>query len=209
MNTKQRILTASIKLFNEDGLKNITTNHIAKELGISPGNLYYHFKNKEEIIMAIYDEMIVYMNNAWALEIDSIAIVNYLKKLSHLYYEYRFFQYELVEILRKNEKLRKKYNANKEKRIKEIKLVFYKLKELGLINCRDNFIENLVELLWMLSEFWMTNSKIKNQDFESFDLKEYFELIKEIVFPVLTREGIVFLNQSISNLVTFEYKELC
>lgn len=195
MNTKQRILTASIKLFNEDGLKNITTNHIAKELGISPGNLYYHFKNKEEIIMAIYDEMIVYMNNAWALEIDSIAIVNYLKKLSHLYYEYRFFQYELVEILRKNEKLRKKYNANKEKRIKEIKLVFYKLKELGLINCRDNFIENLVELLWILSEFWMTNSKIKNQDFESFDLKEYFELIKEIVFPVLAREGIIFLKK--------------
>ncbi|HEY5975523.1 MAG TPA: TetR/AcrR family transcriptional regulator, partial [Geobacteraceae bacterium] len=55
--TKSRILETAIELFNDKGTKAVTTNHIAAALGISPGNLYYHFRNKEEIIRAIFDQM--------------------------------------------------------------------------------------------------------------------------------------------------------
>ncbi|MCK9506016.1 MAG: TetR/AcrR family transcriptional regulator [Porticoccaceae bacterium] len=53
MKRKEVILRVSLALFNEQGESNITSVDIANEMEISPGNLYYHFKGKEEIIASL------------------------------------------------------------------------------------------------------------------------------------------------------------
>ncbi|MFF5263835.1 TetR/AcrR family transcriptional regulator [Actinomadura viridis] len=55
--TKERILDGSLELFNSKGVTAVTTNHIADHLGMSPGNLYYHFRSKEHIIRALFERI--------------------------------------------------------------------------------------------------------------------------------------------------------
>src|SRR5512137_3067511 len=55
--TRERILDAALVLFNADGSHAVSTRHIAARLGISPGNLYYHFGNKEEIVLCLYERI--------------------------------------------------------------------------------------------------------------------------------------------------------
>ncbi|MBC9249057.1 TetR family transcriptional regulator [Pseudomonas alcaligenes] len=55
MKTRDRILECALQLFNEQGEPNVSTLEIATELGISPGNLYYHFHGKEPLVMTLFE----------------------------------------------------------------------------------------------------------------------------------------------------------
>ena len=88
MKTRDKIASTALLLFNQKGERNITTNHIAAELAISPGNLYYHFKNKEEIIGEIFESYSVELIESFApvnLEEDTlIQLKRYLDNVFSL-----------------------------------------------------------------------------------------------------------------------------
>ncbi len=55
MKTRDRILQCALQLFNEQGEPNVSTLEIATEMGISPGNLYYHFHGKEPLVLELFE----------------------------------------------------------------------------------------------------------------------------------------------------------
>ena len=111
--TPQRILETSLALFNRFGEPHITTADIADEMNISPGNLYYHFRNKDDIIGGLYEALEAEIVPLLALPDGRAASVEDLWLLLHLLFErmreYRFFYRDLDEITSRNRKIASRF----------------------------------------------------------------------------------------------------
>lgn len=96
---RERILESAIEQFNRSGTVATTTNHISAELGISPGNLYFHFRNKEEIIRELFGRMCQETYERWNVE-RSLAPLELIQDSFSTLWKYRFFHREMYHLRR-------------------------------------------------------------------------------------------------------------
>ena len=94
MTNRDKIITAALTLFNNEGTSTVSTNHIAEAAGISPGNLYYHFHNKDEIIRELFEQLFAANDAAYNLPADSLPTLEDLQQMVKTNYkilwQYRF-----------------------------------------------------------------------------------------------------------------------
>ncbi|MFT6121874.1 MAG: AcrR family transcriptional regulator [Oleiphilaceae bacterium] len=113
MKTKDKIILASLDLFNERGERNVSTNHIASHLNISPGNLYYHFGNKSDIIYEIFKNYKLMVDTYLNVPLDRAVHINdliaYLDAVFNGLWAYRFLHRDLEHLLDNDARLRKEY----------------------------------------------------------------------------------------------------
>src|SRR6516164_655197 len=106
--TAERILEVTLDLFNRFGEPNVSTTLISAELHISPGNLYYHYPAKDELINALFDryerglsELLHAADNVRNVE-DAWL---FFHMLFELIWQYRFLYRDLNDLLSKNRRL--------------------------------------------------------------------------------------------------------
>jgi AcrR family transcriptional regulator len=98
LKTAEKILLISLDLFNSQGERNITSVDIANELDISPGNLYYHYKGKDDIINALVDSYIIKMNAIPQASEDNEDFYKYLFYCLETMHLFRFLFQNIAEI---------------------------------------------------------------------------------------------------------------
>ena len=98
MKTAEKILLISLDLFNRHGERNITSVDIANELDISPGNLYYHYKGKDDIINALVDSYIVKINAIPQSSDNNEDFYQYLFHYLETMHLFRFLFQNILEI---------------------------------------------------------------------------------------------------------------
>ena len=112
--TRDRILQTALALFNEEGEAQVSTVEIAAVLEISPGNLYYHFKGKEAIIEALFDDFEVEIRQVLSAPIKRPLSVEdnwiYVYIVFEEINDFRFFYYNLAGILERCPDLRPRFS---------------------------------------------------------------------------------------------------
>ena len=112
--TAERILVAALELFNRFGEPNASTSMIAAELRISPGNLYYHYPSKDELINTLFDQYDHGVTELLAAAQDVRDVEDawfFLHSLFELIWQYRFFYRDLNHLLSRNRHLETHFPA--------------------------------------------------------------------------------------------------
>ncbi|OUS24990.1 hypothetical protein A9Q99_22350 [Gammaproteobacteria bacterium 45_16_T64] len=158
MKTRDRILQASLAMFNEQGERNVSTNHIAAELGMSPGNLYYHFSNKAEIIFELFSAYRDLVVNTLVLPVDRPLTfddkVGYFEVIFQNMWDYRFLHRDLEHLLKESEQLREHYLVFSSTTVATGKAIIKGMVESGLVVASNDEVDALMLNLWVILTSW-------------------------------------------------------
>lgn len=194
--TKQIIVDTALQLFNSQGLSKVTLRGIAKEMGISQGNLNYHYKKREDIIEEIYfrlvKEMDENMGKMKESEIGLPLMADISASVMKNSFKYRFFFLDFIQIIRENNKIRKHYKALVEIRELQILSLFELMVQSGLIRAEQlpNEFKNLYKRFQIFADFWMASAKIEKEQISEKTIDQYLEMIIQSIYPYLTAKGI-------------------
>ena len=155
--TRDRIVDAAIELFNDEGIAAVTTNHVATAAGLSPGNLYYHFANKEEIIREAFERVNAEADALWSgtSKADVGSFHQMLVGNLGLFTRYAFIARELPALLRADPVLRARYGDIAERRMVQLESLLRPFIASGIVRDLDDAddLRALVETAWVLALF--------------------------------------------------------
>lgn len=171
LKTRDKILDKALVLFNAKGTAAITTNHIASAMGISPGNLYYYFRNREEIIQNIFSIMEAESREgfgpiaAGAHDLGLQAFEQNFRFLQQFNQRFIFFKRELPILLMRDPELKVRFNLVHLETLGLIRILIDGAVTGGALrplNVEERCL--LAEMSWMLTLFWPNYLEIAGEN---------------------------------------------
>ncbi len=191
--TKQNILITSLRLFNDYGISDVSLRTISDELGISVGNLQYHFNKREDIIEALYFELVEKIDRIYAVQTTNLltSVLHISVEMMTIFYEYHFFLLDFTSITRRNQKIKSHYSQLSKQR----ETVFLQIVE-ALINAglfRKEWLKNeyqgLFKRIEVITNFWFSSILIQADVLKKESIEEYSLIISQSIYPYLTDQA--------------------
>ncbi|MEM6263257.1 MAG: TetR/AcrR family transcriptional regulator [Bacteroidota bacterium] len=185
-NTRKKILDKARALFNELGYSQVTIRMIATDLEMSSGNLNYHFRKREDILEALYVEMVeVFDNRVAGLEEQKLSLAHMKSEVQtsmERMIAYRFFWTDLYNLLRANKKIRAHFEAVRKERLMGYQYVFNFFINQNLMKPAsfEKEYQFLAERMMGYSNTWLYASGLYMHE------KEETELVPEASFQLLS-----------------------
>ena len=163
--TAERILEVTLGLFNRFGEPNVSTTLISSELGISPGNLYYHYPAKDELINALYDRFERSLNELLGAG-DGVRDVEdawfFLHSLFELICKYRFLYRDLNDLLSKNRRLETHFQAVLKHKTRAVTALLDSLGRTGALRIDARELEATATSMVVVLTYWLSYEYVRD-----------------------------------------------
>ena len=164
--TRERIIELSHRLFNDFGEPNVTTSMIGDEMNISPGNLYYHFRNKDEILNTIFSDFEREMDTLLALPVKRRISVEdawlFLHLVFELIWKYRFIYRDLNDLLSRNRIVETHFKRILDDSLKVALSLVGGMRESGELAATDAQILALANTIVLVATYWLSFEYVRN-----------------------------------------------
>jgi AcrR family transcriptional regulator len=165
--TRERILEASLRLFNERGERNVALADVALDLGISPGNLHYHYRHKSEIVSRLFEQFRDQVTPALALPRDRPADAEDLWLFLHMMFEqvrdYRFLFRDLDDLMTGDRRLKREFAKLLDGIAATAARLMRALAAAGALQAGKREIEALAEGTAMTIACWVSYRDIRGE----------------------------------------------
>ncbi len=186
--TPERILSAALDLFNRFGEPNVTTNRIADELEISPGNLHYHFRTKQSLIDELFARFEQRMLELLSVPEQRIPDLEDVWLFLHLAFEiiaeYRFLYRDLTELCARNRRLHQRFRALLKLSIETADALCLGLVERGHMQIDPEERTVLARNIVLICSYWVAFDQVLDSDQEPRPERAAWQVIS-LVSPYL------------------------
>jgi len=158
--TRERILDLSLRLFNDFGEPNVNTTLIAEQMRISPGNLYYHFRNKDDIVLSLYEQFEREIGPLLAAPAGRRANVEdawlFLHVMFEIIWKFRFLYRDLSNLLINNRTLELRFKALLGEKAAVARRLCEGLAANGDLHARPAEIDALARNMVVVATWWLS-----------------------------------------------------
>ncbi len=163
--TAERILEVTLALFNRFGEPNVSTTLISAELGISPGNLYYHYPAKDELINSLFDRFEHALNELLNAS-DGVRDVEdawfFMHTLFELIWQYRFFYRDLNDLLSKNRRLETHFQSVLKNKTRAVRALLDGMSRSGAITIDTREVDATATSMVVVLTYWLSFEYVRD-----------------------------------------------
>ena len=163
--TAERILEVTLALFNRFGEPNVSTTLISNELNISPGNLYYHYPAKDELINALFDRFEHSLNELLGAG-DEVRNIEdawfFLHTLFELIWQYRFLYRDLNDLLSKNRRLETHFQTILKNKTRALKALLDGMRRNGALQIDSREMEVTATSMVVVLTYWLSFEYVRD-----------------------------------------------
>jgi AcrR family transcriptional regulator len=163
--TRERILALSLQLFNDFGEPNVTTSNLAEEMNISPGNLYYHFRNKDDIINCLFSDFEKEIGQMLDAPPSAATVEDawmFLHTLYELIWRYRFFYRDLNNLLANNRTVETHFKRIIAHSTQVARRLADGLRNNGELKANDREMDALATNMVVVATYWLSYEYVMN-----------------------------------------------